>query len=120
MLQGLSRKASRSAVKTGTSCARAQWNFDERLRYSRLMFSGLPTSGLVILIGAPASGKSTFAALAFAPRDVIALDDLKSLSGGSPEALHATPAAIDLLCALIRHRLNYIVFSDQSGEERRY
>jgi len=81
------------------------------------MFTELPTSGLVVLLGAPASGKSTFADLAFARGDVIATDDIRGLAGGSRDALEATPESIDILYTIVRHRLRIGLFTvvDSTG-----
>lgn len=81
------------------------------------MFTELPASGLVVLLAAPASGKSTFADLAFAHGDVIATDDIRGLAGGSRDALEATPDSIDILYTIVRHRLRIGLFTvvDSTG-----
>jgi protein phosphatase len=69
------------------------------------LFVGLPTSGLAVLLGAPASGKTTFSKLAFSHRDVIGSDTIRSLVGGSAYNLDAADDAMALLVDLVERRL---------------
>ena len=81
------------------------------------MFINLPTSGLVVLLGAPASGKSTFASLAFDKGSVISVDGVRALIGGRPRDTESGQAVLDVLENLLESRLSQGIFSvvDSTG-----
>ncbi|WZH53828.1 MAG: polynucleotide kinase-phosphatase [Nocardioides alkalitolerans] len=66
---------------------------------------GVPAAGLVLLVGASGSGKSTFAARHFAPTEVVSSDTCRALVADDPEDQSATPDAFDLLQHLVGIRL---------------
>ena len=65
----------------------------------------LPADALVLLIGIAASGKSTFAAMHFAPTEVLSSDAFRALIADDPSAQGATDDAFDLLHRLLEMRL---------------
>ncbi|HLZ94095.1 MAG TPA: AAA family ATPase [Candidatus Dormibacteraeota bacterium] len=65
----------------------------------------IPDSSLVMLIGAPGAGKSTFAARHFAPTQVISSDACRALVSDDETNMAATPAAFRVLHAIARERL---------------
>lgn len=69
------------------------------------MFQGLPTTGLVVLLGAPASGKSLFAELAFPVGSRLSTDAFRALAGGNADNLDVTVPAHALLAGVAAQRL---------------
>jgi predicted kinase len=69
------------------------------------MFRDLPEGGIVILLGGPASGKSTFAHLAFDPADIISSDHVRTLAAADPRDAAASDRAFGILLALADERL---------------
>ncbi len=65
----------------------------------------IPERALVVLVGAPGSGKSTFAARSFAPTEVLSSDAFRAMLTDDPADLDATPAAFELLHAVAARRL---------------
>lgn len=65
----------------------------------------LPTPSLVVLIGAPASGKSTWAEENFAPEQVVSTDALRGVVGEHELDLAATDDAFELLDRIVDLRL---------------
>ncbi|MFK8026388.1 MAG: LLM class flavin-dependent oxidoreductase [Ilumatobacter sp.] len=65
----------------------------------------IPTPSLVVLVGAPASGKSTWAAENFRPEQVVSADALRGIVGEHELDLAATDDAFDLLDRIVAARL---------------
>jgi protein phosphatase len=65
----------------------------------------IPERALVVLIGLPGSGKSTFAARSFAPTEVLSSDAFRAMIADDPADLDATPGAFELLHAVAARRL---------------
>jgi protein phosphatase len=65
----------------------------------------IPDLSLVVLIGASASGKSTFAAHHFLPTEIISSDQCRALVSDDPDDLSATADAFELLHAIAAKRL---------------
>ncbi len=65
----------------------------------------LPTPSLVVLIGPPASGKSTWAAENFDPAQVVSTDALRGVVGEHELDLGATDDAFELLDRIVEMRL---------------
>jgi predicted kinase len=87
--------------------------------YSRAMFRGLPTEGLTLLIGSPASGKSTFAKLAYPEGEVLATDGFRTLVGGTADNLDASAFSTELLLHAVRARCRERIHTvvDSTGTE---
>ncbi len=83
------------------------------------MFKDLPTTGLVVLVGTPASGKSTFSTLAFARGDVLSTDDMRALVGGTASNMSAADAAAALLAEVADQRLRQGILTvvDSTGTQ---
>lgn len=75
------------------------------------MLERLPNTGLVVLMGAPASGKSTFARVAFHPTDILSTDRMRALFGGDASNLSVTEQAHSVLCEAGERRLREGVFT---------
>lgn len=71
------------------------------------MFCDLPFTGLVLLLGPPYSGKSTFARLAFPHDAVIATDEIRALLTGDRDRLESTDAAFKILIDIVKGRLEH-------------
>jgi protein phosphatase len=65
----------------------------------------LPDDALVVLIGIAGSGKSSLAARAFAPYQILSSDALRGLVAGDPNDQHATDDAFRLLHQVLEMRL---------------
>lgn len=65
----------------------------------------IPTPSLVVLVGPPASGKSTWARENFRPEQVVSADDLRGVVGEHELDLSATDDAFDLLDRIVEARL---------------
>ena len=65
----------------------------------------LPRSALVVLIGPPGAGKSTFAARHFSPTEVVSSDACRALVADDQGDMAATAAAFRVLHAIARERL---------------
>jgi F420-dependent oxidoreductase-like protein len=60
---------------------------------------------LVVLVGPPASGKSTWAARNFPPHEVVSSDDLRAVVGTGPHDQRASKDAFDVLDLVVERRL---------------
>jgi F420-dependent oxidoreductase-like protein len=69
------------------------------------MSKPLPSPSLVVLIGAPASGKSTWAAENFHPSQIVSSDHLRGVIGEHDLDLSATDDAFELLDQIVQMRL---------------
>ena len=65
----------------------------------------IPTPSLVVLVGAPASGKSTWAAEHFRPEQIVCADTLRGIVGEHELDLSATGDAFELLDRIVGLRL---------------
>lgn len=65
----------------------------------------IPGHALVLLIGPPGAGKSTFAARHFAPTEILSSDAFRAMVADDEDDQRATPAAFDLLHRTAGHRL---------------
>src|SRR5437773_10425469 len=65
----------------------------------------VPDRGLVLLVGASGSGKSTFAARHFAASEILSSDAFRAMVGDDPADQSATAAAFDVLMRVVAHRL---------------
>jgi predicted kinase len=65
----------------------------------------VPARGLVLLIGASGSGKTTFARRHFGPTEVLSSDAFRALVADDEADQSATPAAFDVLTRVLAHRL---------------
>lgn len=65
----------------------------------------IPTPSLVVLIGPPASGKSSWAHANFRPEQIVGADDLRAIVGEHALDLGATDDAFDLLDRIVALRL---------------
>lgn len=65
----------------------------------------IPTPSLVVLVGPPASGKSTWAAANFRPEQVVCADTLRGVVGEHELDLAATDDAFELLDRIVTARL---------------
>ncbi|WP_017976536.1 AAA family ATPase [Actinopolyspora halophila] len=65
----------------------------------------LPELALILLIGPSGSGKSTFAARLFEPTRVVSSDHCRALVSDDPGDQDATPAAFEVLHAIVDKRL---------------
>ena len=65
----------------------------------------IPGDGMVVLMGASGSGKSTFAARHFGPTDVLSSDALRGVVAGDESDQSATEDAFELLRLALRMRL---------------
>ncbi|MDQ6713108.1 MAG: AAA family ATPase, partial [Candidatus Dormibacteraeota bacterium] len=84
-------------MRTGTA--------DLPLHGGRGLVIQVPTAALVLLIGAPGSGKSTFAARHFDAEAVVSSDALRGLLAGDEADQHATDGAFDRLDQWLDARL---------------
>jgi F420-dependent oxidoreductase-like protein len=66
----------------------------------------LPTPSLVVLVGAPASGKSTWAQANFRPEQIVSSDRLRGIVGEHELDLEATVDAFDLLDRVVEMRVS--------------
>lgn len=84
------------------------------------MFAGLPDSGLIILLGTPGSGKSTFASVSFAPGSVVGSDQVRELVAGNASALEHADAAFGVLLEVVRVRMaiGLLTVVDSTGSRR--
>src|SRR3954469_19051624 len=64
----------------------------------------IPTPGLVVLVGPPASGKSTWAAEQFRPDQVVSTDRLRALVGEGEHDQRAGTDAFDVLEGVLQRR----------------
>jgi predicted kinase len=83
------------------------------------MFESLPTSGLVLLLGTPGSGKTTFAQMAFAADSILSTDRWRAIVGGSSDCLEVTAAAHGLLAETAAQRLErgLLTIVDSTGTD---
>jgi F420-dependent oxidoreductase-like protein len=65
----------------------------------------LAEGSLVVLVGPPASGKSTWAAEQFPPGQVVSSDDLRAVVGTGPHDQRASTDAFDVLDLVVERRL---------------
>ncbi|GLU49356.1 polynucleotide kinase-phosphatase [Nocardiopsis ansamitocini] len=65
----------------------------------------VPQSGLVLLVGVPGAGKTTFAARNFLPSQIVGLDFCRVAVGDDPTDPTADGDALDLLHHMVRLRL---------------
>lgn len=65
----------------------------------------VPGHALILLIGPPGSGKSTFAARHFGPTEILSSDAFRAMVADDEDDQRATPAAFDLLHRAAGHRL---------------
>jgi protein phosphatase len=65
----------------------------------------IPERALVVLVGPPGCGKSTFAALRFRATEVLSSDAFRAMIADDPGDLGATPDAFELLHAVAARRL---------------
>ena len=65
----------------------------------------IPTPSLVVLVGPPASGKSTWASEHFRPEQIVSADALRGIVGEHERDLVATEEAFDLLDRIVAARL---------------
>jgi protein phosphatase len=65
----------------------------------------IPERSLVVLVGPPGCGKSTFAARSFRPTEVLSSDAFRAMIADDPADLGATPGAFELLHAVAARRL---------------
>lgn len=65
----------------------------------------VPGHALILLIGPPGSGKSTFAARHFRPTEILSSDAFRAMVADDEDDQRATPAAFDLLHRAAGHRL---------------
>lgn len=64
----------------------------------------IPSSSLVVLIGPPASGKSTWAEANFRPDQIVSSDQLRGVVGEHRLDMAATDDAMDLLVRIVERR----------------
>lgn len=67
----------------------------------------LPEHGLVLLIGASGSGKSTFAAQHFLPTEIVSSDHCRALVSDDENDQTVTPLAFELLNSIVGLRLRH-------------
>jgi len=67
--------------------------------------TGLPDPALVLLVGAPASGKSTWTRARFAATQRVSLDDLRGQICDDPGDMSATETAVVLLHGIVAARM---------------
>lgn len=65
----------------------------------------LPTNGMILLIGASGSGKSTFASRHFMRSEVLSSDEMRAVVADDPNDQSATEAAFELLHTALAMRL---------------
>jgi len=95
----------------------------ERVGFHRTMSRPLPSPCLVVLVGAPASGKSTWAAENFAADEIVESDALRAVAGEHRLDLAATDDAFELLDRIIEmrsgRRLTTVVDTTGLDKQRR-
>ena len=81
----------------------------------------IPDPSLVILVGAAASGKSTFATRHFRPSEILSSDAMRALISGDEADQHATDAAFGRLHRELERRLQerLLTVVDATNVERR-
>jgi protein phosphatase len=67
----------------------------------------VPRAGLVILIGASSSGKSTFARKHFEPTEIVSSDACRAMVADTESAMWASQDAFDILHAIAAARLRH-------------
>jgi protein phosphatase len=67
----------------------------------------VPRAGLVILIGASSSGKSTFARKHFKPTEIVSSDACRAMVADTESAMWASQDAFDLLHSIAAARLRH-------------
>ena len=65
----------------------------------------LPDPALIVLVGAPASGKSVWAHARYRASEIVSSDDLRAVVGSGPHDLDATTDAFALLDQIVAGRL---------------
>src|SRR5580692_2834780 len=85
----------------------------------------IPDFSLVVLVGATASGKSSFAARHFLPTEIISSDHCRALVADDENDQSATPEAFELVHAiaakrLARRRLAVIDATNVRPEDRKH
>lgn len=84
----------------------------------------VPRVGMVLLIGASSSGKSTFARRHFKPTEIVSSDALRALVADSESSMRASRDAFELLHAIAmarlrHHRLTVIDATNVRADARR-
>ncbi|MGI9607741.1 MAG: TIGR03560 family F420-dependent LLM class oxidoreductase [Acidimicrobiales bacterium] len=69
------------------------------------MSTALPSPSLVVLVGAPASGKSTWAAENFAPAQILSSDALRGIVGEHDLDLDATDDVFEIMDRMLEMRM---------------
>ncbi len=69
------------------------------------MIPALPDPALIVLVGAPASGKSVWAHARYRVSEIVSSDDLRAVVGSGPHDLDATTDAFALLDQIVAGRL---------------
>jgi protein phosphatase len=67
----------------------------------------VPGAGMVILIGASSSGKSTFARKHFKPTEIVSSDACRAMVADSESAMRASADAFEILYAIAAARLRH-------------
>lgn len=71
------------------------------------MAAETPAGPLIVLVGAPGSGKSTWAARHFPKQDIVSLDDLRGVVCGDPGNQDATEPAVTMLHTVVAWRMKH-------------
>lgn len=66
----------------------------------------IPSNALVVLVGPPGCGKSTFARRRFRPTEVVSSDECRRLVADDEADQSATPQAFEVFHAIVRGRLS--------------